>query len=517
MSELQQPSYTYELETLLKNLPGMAYRCLNLPHWPMDFVSDGCLALTGYANHEIVSQQVLWGDFTHPEDIGFVDQEVRLSADSGKSFECEYRIHTKDGTEKWVWERGRPIDYQEDGTAVIEGFITDITEKKQVEIALRRSRSYSQAVVDSAVEAVIGVTQQGFIESYNQAAEAIFSKSFLDQSDITWHSLFAIKEQKTIQPYFSKHLQTKATPQGLTSPKHVSQGHELDAIDEHGNRFPVHLTISQVQTNPQPKYIFVIRDLTAQRLAEKEVREHRELLAHVDRINSMGEMASAMAHEINQPLTAISLYATTALALLDKDESGADRVADVLQKLTRQSHRAGAVLERMQKMTKHRESYQETVDCRLMMEEVHKLAEVEARLRNFTISLAVDKDLPKAHCDAIQIQQVILNLLRNGMEAVEQPDSNGEIIFLRAEKDLKVANDGGGVKISIIDSGSGISKSDAEQLYQPFRSGKEEGMGLGLSISKSIINAHGGELEFMNNSHKGTTFYFTLPAATDEA
>lgn len=513
MSESQQPSYTYQLETLLKNLPGMAYRCLNLPHWPMDFVSDGCLELTGYTSQEIVSQQVLWGNFTHPDDIGFVDREVRLSADSGQSFECEYRIHNKDGVEKWVWERGRPIDYQADGTAVIEGFITDITEKKHAEIALRRSRSYSQAVVDSAVEAVIGVTQQGAIDSYNQAAEAIFSKILLDQPGMTWHSLFAIKEQKTIQPYLSDYPQTVSVSDNPSVAKCTLQGHELNAVDERGNRFPVHLTISQVQKNPQPKYIFVIRDLTAQRQAEKEIREHRELLAHVDRINSMGEMASAMAHEINQPLTAISLYATTALTLFEKGRSDTDnaetnRVAEVLQKLTLQSHRAGAVLERMQKMTKYRDSYQETVDCQVMMEEVHKLAEVEARLRNFTISLTIAKDLPKIHCDPIQIQQVILNLLRNGMEAIEEPDDSGDIIFLKAE------NADGQVKISIIDSGSGISTSDAEQLYQPFHSSKADGMGLGLSISKSIINAHGSELEFMNNVHKGSTFYFIMPVAT---
>ena len=508
MSELQQPSYTYQLETLLKNLPGMAYRCLNLPHWPMDFVSDGCLELTGYANHEIVSQQVLWGNFTHPDDIDYVDKEVRVSAASGKSFECEYRIRAKDGTEKWVWERGRPIDYQDDGTAVIEGFITDITQKKHAEIALRRSRSYSQAVVDSAVEAVIGVTQQGMIDSYNQSAEAIFGKSFFGHSHNTWHSLFAVKEQKTIQPYFVNDPKVVTTP--IVVSKRIEQGHELDAIDDSGNRFPVHLTISQVQKNPQPKYIFVIRDLTTQRLAEKEIREHRELLAHVDRINSMGEMASAMAHEINQPLTAISLYATTALTLFEKNNAETGRISEVLHKLTLQSHRAGAVLERMQKMTKHRESYQETVDCRQMIEEVHKLSEVEARLRNFTIALSIDNGLPKIHCDAIQIQQVILNLLRNGMESVEQPDDKGEIIFLRA------ASSDGGVKISIIDSGSGISKSDAETLYQPFLSNKESGMGLGLSISKSIINAHGSELEFLANAHKGTTFFFTLPAVKHE-
>jgi len=145
-----------------------------------------------------------------------------------------------------------------------------------------------------------------------------------------------------------------------------------------------------------------------------------------------------------------------------------------------------------------------------MMEEVHKLAEVEARQRNFTISLMLDHELPKAHCDAIQIQQVILNLLRNGMEAVEHPKETGETILLKA------ANNDGLVNISIVDGGSGISKTSAEQLYQPFQSSKEEGMGLGLSISKSIINAHGSELAFTNNADKGTTFYFTLPAAKHE-
>jgi two-component system sensor kinase FixL len=214
---------------------------------------------------------------------------------------------------------------------------------------------------------------------------------------------------------------------------------------------------------------------------------------------------------LNQPLTAISLYATTAQSLFEKDSPKIDRVADVLQKLTMQSHRAGAVLERMQKMTKHRESYQETVDCKLMMEEVHKLAEAEARQRNFTIELAIDKNLPKAHCDAIQIQQVILNLLRNGMEAVEQPDEMGETITIKAENrdDL--------ITISIVDGGCGISKSSAEKLYQPFLSSKQEGMGLGLSISKSIINAHGSELAFKNNPDIGATFYFTLPLALHES
>ncbi len=121
------------LETLLKNLPGMAYRCLNLKHWPMDFVSDGCFDLCGYERHEIESQQVLWGDFTHPEMIDEVDRKVRNAAETDEPFEVEYRIITRNGEEKWVWERGRVVDHRADGVAVLEGFITDITDRKLAE------------------------------------------------------------------------------------------------------------------------------------------------------------------------------------------------------------------------------------------------------------------------------------------------------------------------------------------------------------------------------------------------
>ena len=175
LASARRPTGDYDrLETLLKNLPGMAYRCLNLKHWPMDFVSNGCFELCGYQRHEIESQQVLWGDFTHPEDVDFVDRTVRASADKGEPFEVEYRIIAKNGKEKWVWERGRVVGYRDDGVAILEGFINDITDRKLAEAALIRAEAYAQAIVESAVDAVITVDDQGSIESFNQAASAMF-------------------------------------------------------------------------------------------------------------------------------------------------------------------------------------------------------------------------------------------------------------------------------------------------------------------------------------------------------
>jgi two-component system sensor kinase FixL len=159
-------------------------------------------------------------------------------------------------------------------------------------------------------------------------------------------------------------------------------------------------------------------------------------------------------------------------------------------------------------MTRPHQSHQEAVDAGRLLREIHELGEVEAQIRNFIIVLRLDDSLPRVECDAIQIQQVILNLLRNGMESMRsKPCNPGSKIVLQAR--LR----GDRLRISIIDSGHGVSSQLAGQLYQPFTSTKQSGMGLGLSISRSIIAAHGGQLEFSNNRGGGATFFFDLAVA----
>ena len=192
------------LETLLKNLPGMAYRCLNLKHWPMDFVSDGCFELCGYHRHEIESQQVLWGDFTHPEMIDDVDQKVRSAAKTDQPFEVEYKIITRNGQEKWVWERGRAVDRRSDGVVILEGFITDITDRKLTEAALVRAEAYAQAIVVSALDAVISVDDQGAIESFNQAASLMFGYRSDEVRGRHCRSLSATSFYREFDRYFQR-------------------------------------------------------------------------------------------------------------------------------------------------------------------------------------------------------------------------------------------------------------------------------------------------------------------------
>ena len=359
------------------------------------------------------------------------------------------------------------------------------------------AQAYAQAVIESAIEAVITIDKLGIVETFNNAAQRIFGYEIHTVAHQHCRLLVSTSFYREFEQYFRN-----CRDKNIIGP---SAG-EVTGVKKDGTQFPMHLSISAVKDGEEAKFVLLIRDLSRQRAAEKEVREQREILAHVDRLNTLGEMTAGIAHEINQPLTAISMYAQTGLRLLKSDLNNVEKLTELFEKLSTQAHRTGSVIERMQQMTRQRESQQETIDSEALINEVHRLAEVEAQLRNIIIVSRTDQHLPKVNCDPIQIQQVILNLLRNGMQAMSNASHRNENkIILRAQK-----NDTG-VKISIIDTGGGVSNRMANQLYQPFSTSKEDGMGLGLSISRSIIAAHGGRLEYLNNSTGGATFFFTLP------
>ena len=492
---------TERLETLLKNLPGMAYRCFNSKNWPMDFVSEGCYALCGYKRSEIENQHVLWGMFTHQDDIEAVEKSVLDAVDKGEAFEVEYRIIARGGEEKWVWERGRAVGRMDD-EIILEGLITDITDRKLAEQSLMQAEAYSKAVVDTAVEAVVSIDEQGHIETINLAAENMF--------EYTPEMILGENIRCLISPdYLEEYDQYRSHFQEDHLAHRVGGGCEVMGIRQNGSTFPMHFVVSEILNQPDRKYVGLIRDLSVQREAEREVREQRDQLAHVDRLNTLGEMASAIAHEINQPLTAISMYSQTGLRLLNQKPPQNERCLDVLYKLSIQAHRAGAIIEHSQRFSRQNESHREEVDCNVLLREVHKLAEVEARIRDIVIILQLAGLLPMVVCDPVQIQQVVLNLLRNGMESMKEAGykRGNRIVVQTHRSDI-------GVKISVIDSGTGITADVAEQLYRPFSTTKDTGTGIGLSISRTIIRAHGAQLKFLNNENGGVTFYFTLPYTT---
>lgn len=241
---------------------------------------------------------------------------------------------------------------------------------------------------------------------------------------------------------------------------------------------------------------------------EEEVRQRHERLAHADRLHTLGEMASGIAHEINQPLAAISLFAQTGKRLLGARDF--EKLQEVFDKLSQHAYRAGAIIERMQDMARHNRNVLHVVDLNALIEEVVDLAEIDARRSSIVIEFDPQNDLPKVKADVVQIQQVTLNLLRNGMDAMRSTGCHhGNAIQLTTRK-----LEDGFLEVAVKDSGHGVSEEVAERLFDSFSTTKPAGLGMGLPISKAIVTAHGGELAFRNNDISGATFWFTLPVAT---
>jgi two-component system sensor kinase FixL len=483
---------------LLKNLPGMAYQSFNKTYWPMIFVSEGCMLLTGYSKNQFEKHSILWGKLIHPDDYERVCQTINQALKTKCLFELEYRIITKNNDVRLVWERGEPVSSIVNDQFIIEGFITDVTSIKQAEVDLVQSYAFSDEIVNSVVDAVITINNTGQIHSFNDSAQKMFGYTLNEVKD---------KNVKTLmpQPHSDRHDQYLAQYE-ITNKTHIiGAGRELVAKRKDGTTFPIHLSVSEVYNHGKKVFVGLIRDITQQRALEDEAISHIEQMAHADRLNALGEMAAGIAHEINQPLTAISLFSRTAKNFCISGKF--EKLPELFDKVSQQSLRAGTVLERVQIMTRQGDRSKEVLDSTKLIDEVKKLAESEARLRDISIQLLPCKKQTNVFVDRVQIQQVILNLLRNGMEAMQSiACNNGALIKLQ----IKIGTDNY-IEISVTDTGCGMPKSMIEKLFTPFSTTKKNGTGIGLSISKSIVEEHGGHIHFSENKPAGAIFYFTLP------
>tara|TARA_R110002153_G_scaffold15822_5_gene56271 strand:+ start:2315 stop:4717 length:2403 start_codon:yes stop_codon:yes gene_type:complete len=487
-----------QTEQLLKNLPGMAYQAFNKPNWPMAFVSAGCEVLTGYSKVQFEQHSILWGNIIHPEDYERVCQTVNQAVKTQSLFELEYRIVTKNNDIRTIWERGEPVSSSLNEDVIIEGFITDITSIKQAKVDLMHSHAFSDTIVNSVVEAVISIDQNGLIKSFNCAAQDMFGYTFDEVKNKNMKNLIPHQYSELYDQYLGEFLDTNKI-------HNIGTGRELEAKCKDGTTFPIHISISEIHNHENQMFVGLIRDITQQRALEDKARLHIEQLAHADRLTALGEMAASIAHEINQPLTAISLFSQTAKNFCANGKF--EKLPELFEKLSQQSCRAGAVIQSIQAMTRQGDRPKYVIDCNILINEVTKLAESEARLRDIGIKVITCIEQTNVFVDLVQIQQVILNLLRNGMEAMQAVDcKNGAVIELKAK--LCVENQ---IEISVVDTGGGLDKSIIEKLFKPFSSTKTNGTGIGLSISKTIVEEHGGHIHFTENKPVGSIFYFTLP------
>lgn len=258
-------------------------------------------------------------------------------------------------------------------------------------------------------------------------------------------------------------------------------------------------------------FISTGHDITDLVRAEELDRQHKAELAHVARLSILGEMTSGLAHELNQPLCAITTYAQTCLRIIDTGRCKPDQVRYGLEQVVRQAELGGAIFRRLRNFARKGERRQQRIDLREVIQETASFVRAEVRQQQIRVRLDVAPDLPEVMADPIQIEQVLLNLIRNSMDALSGLDETRREIAIRA------AHGGNGdVRVCIRDSGQGCPGDVADRLFEPFFTTKPTGMGIGLGISQSIIDAHGGRLWLDDNSMSGATFCFTLPGAGGE-
>jgi two-component system sensor kinase FixL len=359
-----------------------------------------------------------------------------------------------------------------------------------------------QSILDTVPEAMIVIDERGIMRSFSATAERLFG----------WSAEEAIGKNVTIlmpQPYRQEHDGYLDRYRTTGERRIIGIGRIVVGERKDGSTFPMELAVGEARIGRERYFTGFVRDLTERRSQERRMQELQSELVHVSRLTAMGEMASSLAHELNQPLSAITSYLRGAATLLKSDKVDKDRVREALDRSADQALRAGDIIKRLREFVAKGETQHALESPAVLMEEAAALALVGAREQGVRVSLRCDPDLPDILVDKIQIQQVALNLIRNAVEAMETSS--------RRELTIAVARQDEFARFAVTDTGTGISPEIAEHLFQPFVTSKVNGMGVGLSICRTIIEAHGGRISAGANEGGGTVFEFTLPFAETEA
>jgi two-component system sensor kinase FixL len=292
----------------------------------------------------------------------------------------------------------------------------------------------------------------------------------------------------------------------------IGIGRVTTARRRDGSTFPIELAVGESRSDDGRLFTGFIRDLTEIQRAERRLNDLQTELSHISRVSAMGSLASALAHELNQPLTAIASYAEGARALLGDDglpDAGQiDMVREALAEASAQAIRAGQIVRRLREFISRGESEKRVEKLRRLVTEAAALAMTGTGQTGIDFEIRLDPAVDLVICDRIQVQQVLLNLIRNAVEAMQRsPRQQLEIRSRPAGRGL--------VEVVVSDSGPGLSPDIAAVLFQPFNTSKEKGMGLGLSISRTIVEAHGGRIWAEPSEFGGTAFHFTLELAEE--
>ena len=363
------------------------------------------------------------------------------------------------------------------------------------------SESHLRSILATVPDAMVVIDKAGLILSFSAAAEKMFGYSESDVLGENVSMLMPSPDRERHDGYLRNYLTTGKR-------KIIGVGRVLTARHRDGFTFPIELSVGEAWSDRQRIFTGFIRDLTERQQTELRLQDLQSELAHVGRISEMGTLASSLAHELNQPLTAIANYCESGRDLLESypADGTISMVREALDEAAQETIRAGQIVRRMRDFISHGQTDRRVETLSKLINEANALALVGSRERGIEVQLQFDPAADRVFVDRIQIQQVLVNLIRNAIDAMIESDVRS--LSIRTSGDQQ-----GFAHVTVEDSGLGISEQVIDQLFQPFVTTKQTGMGIGLSLSRTIIEAHGGRIWFDSIPEGGTAFHFTLPEA----
>jgi two-component system sensor kinase FixL len=369
---------------------------------------------------------------------------------------------------------------------------------------LEQREMHLQSILDTVPDATVVIDAVGIMKSFNTSAVRQFGYSVEEVVGQNVSLLMPAPYHAQHDGYLNRYMTTGE--KRIIGVDRVVVGRRKD-----GSTFPMKLAVGQVTVGQETFFTGFIRDLTEREESQAKLDQARNELIRLARVNELGEMASTLAHELNQPLSAIANYVQGCRRMLEKlDDEHASRMRGALEETARQALRAGDIIRHLREFVTRGDTERHPEDIKKLIEEAGALALVGSRERGIKSLFEFGPDDDVVIADRVQIQQVLINLMRNAMEAMR--DSKVKLLTVSTRQ----AEDGR-LQVEVADTGPGIADDIAPQLFQPFVTSKPNGMGVGLSISRRIIESHGGELVVRRNEAGGATFTFTLPLLTEAA
>ncbi|WP_179957554.1 PAS domain S-box protein [Exilibacterium tricleocarpae] len=463
------------------------------------YMNKAATAITGYNRKEFDSIDQWYALFPKNIVTGFKHKS--------KSWDCIDRstpiivpITTKTGAPRLLELSHHGID-----ESMSIWMFQDVTERETLLNKLRWSEAKASAVLNTVPDGIVNIDLRGEITSFNQAAEKIFGYR---SEEVLGGDITRLLPDAHRHEDIARYLRTG-------HPKLSGNTIEAEGRRKNGDAFPVQLTVIEVAVGNQIILTGIIKDLTEQKEMERltrqhneEVRQYREDMVHISRIMTLSEIATEIAHEINQPLASISTYAQACLQLMENTTTAQPaELKNALQQISKQSRRAGGVISQLRVQVKQREIDPIPIDINKLIDYTLTLLADDLKDQNIILQTVLQPHLPEINGITVQLQQILFNLILNGIDAINAKGDGQRLIKIKTG-----LTEDNWVRVSVSDTGVGIAKADRDKIFTSYYSTKESGMGIGLSICQSVINGHGGKLDFNHRKRKGAEFYFTLPA-----